>query len=598
MKLKKVPINYTSRDFQSIKTDLLEYAKRYYPDTYQDFREASFGSLMLDTVSYVGDILSFYLDYQVNESFLNTATDTQNVIRLARQFGYKYQGRSSTYGTATFFILIPATSYGTPDFSYSPILEKGSTFSSINGETFSLIDDVNFSDTSNQIVVARVDNTTGIPTRYAIKAYGNVVSGEIKRTTYTIGEFRKFAKLSIESPNVVEIISVLDSEGHEYYEVENLSQDVIYKDIKNTGEDQDLVKNVLKVVPVPRRFTVERNNTTTYIQFGFGSDSELQVNSNTYEDPSKVVLQLNSRDYVSDLSFDPSDIIKTDKFGVGPSNTTITVVYRELSNNNGNIPINSLTRTRVLNYRFENILSLDAGLVSDTRNSLEVTNDSPFVGEVTYPSVEEIKMRTLAYYSSQNRAVSKQDYLSLIYAMPTKYGAIKRANVIQDPLSQKRNLNIYVISQDSNGYLTTTSTVVKNNLKTWLSNFKLVNDTIDIFDSKIINLGLKFTVKADVGVNKTELLNVCVSTLVTKFNMKQEIGEDFDISSIYQTLNQVDGVVDTINVEIINKVGNLYSPIYFDVGTNTTADGLKTICPLNVVFEVKYPSSDITGTVI
>lgn len=598
MKLKKVPINYTSRDFQSIKTDLLEYTKRYYPDTYKDFREASFGSLMLDTVSYVGDILSFYLDYQVNESFLNTATEQENVIRLARQFGYKYQSRSSTFGVATFFILIPATAYGTPDLTYAPILEKGSTFSSTNGETYSLIDDVNFSDASNPIVVARVNASTGIATNYAIKAYGNVVSGQIKRSTFTINEFKKFRKLSLDSPNVVEIISVSDSEGHEYYEVENLSQDVIYKDIKNTGENQDLVKNVLKVVPVPRRFTVEKTAANTYIQFGFGSDQELQIDSNTFEDPSKVVLQLNARDYVSDLSFDPSDIIKTDKFGVGPSNTTITVVYRELSANNGSIPINSLTITRQLNYKFENILSLDSALVNSTRASLEVTNDSPFVGEVNYPSTEEIKLRTLSYYASQNRAVSKQDYLALIYAMPTKYGAIKRTNVIQDPLSQKRNLNIYVISENSDLQLTQTNSVVKNNLKTWLSNFKLVNDTIDIYDAKIINLGLKFTVKADVGINKTELLNVCVNSLVNKFNMKQEIGEDFDISSIYQTLNQIDGVVDTINVEIVNKVGGLYSSIAFDVAANTTADGLRTLCPLNVVFEVKYPTSDITGTVI
>lgn len=598
MKLKKVPIKYTSRDFQSIKNDLLEYTKRYYPDTLQDFREASFGSLMLDTVSYVGDILSFYLDYQANESFLNTATESENVIRLARQFGYKFQGRSSTFGTATLFVLVPATSYGTPDLSYAPILEKSSTFTSTNGEVFSLLDDVNFGDSTNQIVVARVSTTTGVPTKFAIKAYGSVISGQIKRQTFTIDEFKKFRRLNLESKDIVEIISIIDSEGHEYYEVENLSQDVIYKDIKNTGENQDLVKNILKVVPVPRRFTIERTSNNTYVQFGFGSDQELNIDSNTFEEPSKVVLQLNAKDYVSDISFDPSDIIKTDKFGVGPANTTITVTYRELSQNNGNIPVKSLNTTRETNFRFNNILSLNQSYVIETRTSLEVTNDSPFVGEVSYPSVDEIKTRTLSYYAAQNRAVSKQDYLALIYAMPTKYGAIKRTNIMQDPQSQKRNLNIYVISENSNLQLISSNSVVKNNLKTWLSNFKLINDTVDIYDAKIINLGLKFTVKADVGINKTELLNLCVSTLAGKFSMKQEIGEDFDISSIYQTLNQIDGVVDTVNVEVVNKVGNLYSSISYDIISNTTADGLKTISPLNVVFEVKYPFSDITGTVI
>jgi len=598
VRLKKVPIKYTSKDFQSIKTDLLEYTKRYYPNTLQDFREASFGSLMLDTVSYVGDMLSFYLDYQANESFLNTASEPENVIRLARQFGYKFQPRSSTYGTVTLYILIPADSYGIPNTSYSPVLEKGTTFSSANGETFTLLEDVNFADSSNAIVVARVDNTTGVATKYAVRAYGSVVSGELSTLSFTIDAFKKFRKLSLDSADIVEVISVTDSEGHEYYEVENLAQDVIYKDIKNTGDNQDLVKNVLKVVPVPRRFVIERTNTNTYIQFGFGSDEELQVDSNTFEDPSKVVLQLNSRDYVSDVSFDPSDIIKTDKFGVGPANTTITVVFRKLTQNNGNIPANSLTRPKSVSFRFNDLLSLNAATVSETRGTLQINNDEPFVGEVNYPSVDEIKARTLAYYSSQNRAVSKQDYLALIYAMPTKYGSIKRTNIIQDPQSQKRNLNIYVISENSQNHLISTNTVVKNNLKTWLSNFKLINDTIDIYDAKIINLGLKFTVKADIGVDKAELLNNCISTLISKFNFKQEIGEDFDISSIYQTLNKVTGVVDTINVEITNKTGGLYSSLYYDVASNTTADGLKTICPLNVVFEVKYPTSDITGIII
>jgi hypothetical protein len=225
-------------------------------------------------------------------------------------------------------------------------------------------------------------------------------------------------------------------------------------------------------------------------------------------------------------------------------------------------------------------------------------NPQPFVGEINYASVDEIKARTLSYYASQNRAVSKQDYLALIYAMPTKYGSIKRTNVIQDPQSRKRNLNIYVISENTNSQLIVTNATVKNNLKTWLSNFKLINDTIDIYDAKIINLGLKFVVKADVGVDKAELLNNCLNELIKKFNFKQEIGEDFDISAIYQTLNKIEGVVDTVNVEIVNKTGGLYSTLYYDVVSNTTADGLRAKCPLNVVFEVKYPTSDITGTII
>ena len=255
---KKVPINYTSRDFSTIKQDLINYAKRSYSDTYKDFNQSSFGALMLDTVSYVGDILSFYLDYQVNESFLDSAVEYKNVQRLSRQMGFKFSGAPSATGIAEFFIVIPANSTGIgPNMDYSPILKPGSQFSTQGGAPYLLVDTVNFSNPNNEVVVARVDNTTGSPTFYAIRAKGRVISGRIVEEGFDIEAFQRFRRLFLSLPRVCEVLSVIDEDGNEYYNVDNLSQDVIYRDVSNKTDTRDSVTSLLRPFSVPRRFTVE-----------------------------------------------------------------------------------------------------------------------------------------------------------------------------------------------------------------------------------------------------------------------------------------------------------------------------------------------------
>jgi hypothetical protein len=270
---KKPPIvRYTAREFNSIKSELVEYSKRYYPETYSDFNKASFGSLVLDTVSYVGDVLSFYLDYQFNESMINTAVEFDNILRISKQLGYKYSPKSTAYGFVTLYVSVPANSNGLgPDTNYLPILRKGSTFGSSGGQLFTLFQDVDFSQSTNEIVVAQVDNTTGVPTSYAVKTVGIVQSGFYTQKQIEIGTYERFKKVDLDDNNVLEIVSVFDTQGNEYFEVENLSQDVIYRQISNNNFISDGVASVLKPFPVPRRFTVDKTRTTTTLQFGYGS---------------------------------------------------------------------------------------------------------------------------------------------------------------------------------------------------------------------------------------------------------------------------------------------------------------------------------------
>ena len=228
-------IRYTDRDFTSIKNSLVQFAKRYYPDTFQDFTAASFGSLVMDMESYIGDILSFYVDYSFNESMLDTAIELNNIIRHGKIFGYKTATGYSSYGTIAMFISVPASTTGLgPDEDYIPKARHGSQFSTPDSRTFILTHDVDFN-VGSEVRVGKVDPQTGAPLNYIFKNYGKVVSGTITQESYTVGTYEQFTKIYLEDPNVAEVISVVDSEGNEYYEVGNLSQNTIYAELTNTS---------------------------------------------------------------------------------------------------------------------------------------------------------------------------------------------------------------------------------------------------------------------------------------------------------------------------------------------------------------------------
>ena len=594
MPKKNPSIKYTSRDFSTIRNDLIDYVKRYYSDTYRDFNEASFGALMLDTVAYVGDILSFYLDYQANESFLNTAVEYDNILRLGRAMGYKQRGNPSTYGVVTCFVMVPALS-GAPDTTYMPVLQRGSQFSTRNGNVFTLIDDIHFGSSENEVVVARVNTTTGLPTYFAVRAEGRVVSGELERETVSVGEFERFLRIKLAAPNVTEVLSVVDSEGHDYYEVDHLSQNVVYKEVVNRVSDSNLVKSILKPVSVARRYTVEQERDVAYLQFGYGSDSE--ISSDSIADPSEVVLDIHGRDYIQDSSFDPTKLISSDKFGVAPSETTLTIAYRTNTSTNCNAAVNSLVNAVRPAFAFDNAADLNVETMQFVADSLEATNEKPIVGDVSMPTSEELRRRVMDVYAAQNRAVSKQDYISMAYQMPSNFGSIKRCNIVQDRDSLRRNLNLYVVSEDASGNLTLANNTIKTNLKNWLSKNKMINDTVDILDPKILNFGIEFEAVAEANVNRFELLSRVIQRIKEKYQIVADMGESFYITDVYNIVNDVEGVIDASNVKITNLVGGSYSNSSISINRHKSADGRQIIVPEDSIWEIKYPDSDIKGVI-
>lgn len=576
---------------------MLEYARKYYPDTLKDFNEASFGRMMVDEVSYIGDILSFYLDYQASESFLDTAIEYDNIVRHARQLGYKIKYNPSSLGTASFYILVPAVSSGVgPDSNYFPILRRFTQLQTSDGNSFLLNEDIIFND-SNEIVVGRTDPDTGVPTYYAVKATAEIISGELLVKTFTVDEFRRFLKIEVGDSQIAEIISVIDADGNEYFEVDNLGVDVLYKAIINKSQSSRAdVPNILKPFSVPRRFEVVRENNVTYLQFGYGSSDEIEQNS--IAEPNTVSIDLFGRDYISDTSIDPTKLISTDKFGVSPSNTTLTVVYRRNSRSVVNASVGSVNSVVRPIIDFNNPSQILNSEIQFIINSIEVNNEEPIVGDISIPSSRELKMRARNYFSTQKRAVTLEDYKSICYALPAQFGALKRVNVYQDSDSFKRNLNLFVVAEDSNGNLTSAPQGLKDNLKTWLNEHKMINDTIDIIDARIVNFAVDFKVVAEPEENKLQVLQRCINRIDRETAQKYDIGEPIRVSNFYNVLNEVDGVEDVVDVRIILKTGSNYETTRFNFDMNTTPDGRLVKGYENIIFELRFPEDDITGSIL
>ena len=423
---------------------------------------------------------------------------------------------------------------------------------------------------------------------------GRVVSGKLVQKNVEVGAFKKFSRIILGDVNVSEVLECTDREGHEYYEVDHLAQDVIYRSVKNADSaTSDDTPNILKPMAAPRRFVVERDRGETFMQFGYGSEEDIKIDK--IVDPTNIVLDQFARDYSTNTDFDPSNLLGTDKYGVAPVNTTLKIIYRVNSSTNPNASVGAVDQIVNSVFSFENPTALNVGKMNEVRNSLECTNETSIVGHVNIPSTEELKLKSKTFFATQNRAVTREDYKSLIYNMPPKFGAVKRCAILQDKDSFKRNLNIYLISENSNANLAPANDILKSNVKTWLNQYRMVNDSLDIMDAKIINLSISFTIVTKSGHDKFRVLDKCLRTLRNRFSRHYDIAEPFSFTEVYATLNRIEGVADTVDVSVRNENGGAYSTAGLNITKSITPDGRWIECPLNCVFEIKFPITDIKG---
>ena len=595
-------IDYTKTSFNQIKEKLVEHIKRYYPDTYRDFKKSSFGSLMLDLVSYVGDQLHYYIDHNINESIPAYTTDPENLIQIIQSMvGTPPTINPSSFGHLDVSILAPADSFGVGiDSSYLNMeLRAGSIFQSVGGTQYTQTQDITLNETTSQIVGY---NTTADGSKvqyFAMKAKVPVISGREKTFTVDIGpEYKRFRKIEIPDSAITEILKVTDSEGREYFQVDHLTQNVIYKPIRDPESRDTMVSSIMKAVPVPRRFVIERGLDKTCIVFGYGSDNDLKTNS--VADPSKLALKMSGKNYVSSTSLDPMRLMASDTLGVAPRNTTLTITYRSNTSANANSAVGTVNQvvSPVISFRNEHLL--DQAKVNFIRDNVEVYNEDAINGSVSIPTTEELRRRYLGTFGAQNRAVTKQDYVTSVYSMPGIYGSIKRASVVRDNNDLRRNLNMYLISEDGLGKLQAPSTLLKQNVKTWLDSVRMISDSVDLFDAKIINLGIEFVCSLKDSANRQTTLSLIKSRIFEELTtIPPEIGESFLLSNvirIIQSMPEVNSVPLKGGVKVTSLVGENYTDYYYDIKNNTSENSLIYI-PMNSIWEIKY-IDDIKGSII
>ncbi len=594
---KFVSVDYTGKDFNTLKENLTGFAKRYYPDTFRDFTEASFGSLVLDTVAYTGDLLSFYLDYQYNESLLATANDYGNAIRLSRQLGYKFKGSPSATGKVAVFAIVPAAASGRgPNRDLMPILKRNTVLTSNAGSGFIVTRDVRFDDPFNEVVTARINDTTGLPTSFAVKAYADVISGEFKVTRVEVDEFQKFKKITLNDSNVTEIITVVDTDGNEYFEVENLSEEVVYKEQINTNPStREQAPSLLVPTPVPRRFVAEKSLSSTTLIFGHGS--ETTVDDDRIPEPNNVAFEQFGRSYITDVTFDPKNLISNNAFGIAPENTTLTIKYRRNSDSTTNSSVGSIVNISSPVLDFNNIQDTTTAQRADVLASLECFNEEPINASSTIPTLEDLKQLALDSFAAQNRAVTAQDYEALCYTLPAQFGNIRRARAVRDADANNRNINLYVLASDQNNKLQAPNSVTKENIKNWINRYRMIGDTIDVQNGIIINVGVNFSIGVLDPYNPFEVLENSLLALQRFYAQPTFIGQPLSVLDVYSVLKEVDGVADVAKAEFVVKTGTDYNDNFINLARYTTPDGRRIIPPENVAFQVKFPTTDIKGEV-
>ena len=358
----------------------------------------------------------------------------------------------------------------------------------------------------------------------------------------------------------------------------------------------DPVSSILKPFTVPRRFTVVRTRSSTSLQFGQGSASE--TSSPSVVDPKNISLDVFGKDYVSDRSFDPSRLISTDKFGIGPSNTKLRIKYIRNNDANSNSAVGSVNKVTQLETFFEKESTLSTQIMGSVRGSVECFNESPISGRTRPATVDEVRQDIADVFATQNRAVTREDYQALAMMMPQKFGSVKRVNIVRDPDSLKRNLNMYILSEDDRGYYTKANITLKRNLKTWLGKYKMMTDTIDILDAKVVNIGIEYKVVITPGVDKFKALQDASASLSRLFQRKYFIGEMFSIPEVWSALNRSGGILDVKDVKIVTKTGTGYSKTGFNIEQNLSPDGRFIATPINVALEIKFPGTDIKGTAV
>ncbi len=661
-------IKYLNKDFVEFKSNLIEYAKTYFPREYNDFSDASPGTMFIEMASYIGDVLGYYIDDTFKQSLLPYADDVQSIIPLSRYLGYKPNVTVPSTTKLAVYQIVPSIGTGNnnrPDSKYYLRIKAGMVLESQqNAVQFYTTDPVDFNEEyEREVTVYQRDSITGEPSLYLIKKYTDVISGTVKIKQQEFESYVPYNYLRLEDTNIIQVIDVRDSNNNKYYEVPSLCQEMVFIEQPNTAtNDPELyqfkstVPYILKTIKTPKRFTtiINGDNTTT-IQFGAGDPSasdELLI-------PNLKNVGLGLPNSISRLeeSFDPTNFLKTKTYGTSPSNTVITVKYLVGGGVNSNVASNTIRTIKTIQFDedLNDFSSNELPLYLRMKNSLAVDNELPAVGGKSGETMQEMKENALANFASQNRAVTSKDYQVRVLSMPSRFGAVAKAyasadgtldnnspssilaspnalqeftDIVMDFIelpdtqepkedivrerirtfltgktqnpSEKNNpfaINLYLLSFDANGNLTGINSALKENIKTYLNEYKILTDGVNLLDGFVINIGLDFDIVCYPNYNKTEILLNCITELKNYFNIDNwTFNQTINLNEIELLLANVEGVASVPMLKITNKCGGNYSPNAYNIDAATKD---KIVYPSldPSVFEVKFPDKDIKGRV-
>ena len=590
-------IKYINREFSDFKTQLIEYAKNYFPDTYNDFSPTSPGMMFIEMAAYVGDVLSFYQDMQLQETFLQYAKNPGNLYDLAYMMGYR--PKVTTVSEVDIEITQTVGANGNnPDWSEAVQIPSNTILrASVNGNTpFILSKDVDFNFSSSydptEVTIATLA-IDGTPESYYLKKSVKAFSGEIVETKININSGERFATFTLDDSEIIGVVDITGSAADNWYEVPFLGQDTVYEEVQNTSSDSQVVPYTLALRRTPKRF-VTRFNSTGQLLIQFGAGITGQSDDILTPDPTNIGLglPLGSQSALG-KAFDPSNFLYTGTYGIVPTEE-LNLRYLRGGGIAANVPANTITQA-----------SLPGSLSSAV---LSFNNPKPAIGGKDGDTVEEIRQNSMRAFSEQQRAVTVQDYSVRALSLPTKFGSIAKVYVTQDQSTNSNvldpytsnnplALSMYVTAYDVNKKLTPATATLKDNLKKYLSEYMLITDAINIKDAFVVNVGINYEIIVRPNYFGRDILLACSRRLAEYFEIsKWNINQPINLSDIYTVLDKVKGVQTVQKIEVVNKVGGEYSQYAYDI-KGATRNNIVYPSYDPCIFEVKYPNVDIKGRI-
>ena len=598
-------IKYINREFSDFRTQLVEYAKQYFPDSYNDFSATAPGMMFIEMASYVGDVLSFYQDTQLQETFLQHAQNPQNLYTLAYMMGYRPKVTTASEVELEVSQQVDPISGGdTPNFDQALFISGGAVVGATddNDTTFIIDSSIDFKFSSSydptEVTITTIDSGTNLPSVFQLKKKVKAFSGTVNTVTETIGSAEKFKTIQIEDTNIIRVLDITDADGNVYHEVPFLGQDTIFQEKNNQSTYNDLVKSTLQLTKVPRRF-VTRFTSTGLLQIQFGAGI-IEADDETFLPDPTLLTKFGSQDAINaiDIAYDPSNVLFTRTYGLAPSNTTLTIRYLTGGGVASNVPSNTVT----------NKTSLGTITATDTskESTLAFNNPKAATGGKDGDTVEELRQNALRSYAEQGRTVTVNDYTVRAMAMPAQFGAIAKAFVTRELLANSDRsvldknplaLSLYVLAYDVDGKLTTASSTLKDNLRTYLSQYMMITDALDIKDAFVVNVEVKYEILTLPNFASREVLSRCTEALKDYFKTaKRNINQPINLAELFTTLDKIKGVQTVKDIKVKNLAGGNYSGYAYDT-EGATKDNIVYPSYDPCIFEVKFPDLDIKGRV-